>query len=908
MNRKIAPKNAAARGAKVNGGPKAANVTKPKALSSKSPAAKKVLHDAKFKKKSLTKQTAEELAFEAKYGLKGEDFENDGTFSSDSEEDAFVKGLLEESDSDSSIPEYMDGEERTRVQESDDSEGDDDDSPLETPDEDDSGEEEGDAEEEDEEDDEYPRASKKMALLDSDEEDGDDDEEDDIEDGSDDDMSDDDSYGDLDSDEDGFEHRGGDIVRAAKHAEAARARIEAEAEADLRMQLEDQEAFILPSNEELEKERALPPNLPAIKRRITDIIFVLTDFRTRRDPLRPRGDYINCLAQDFADYFGYNRDLINAFMLLFSPAETLQFLEANETPRPVVIRANTLKSKIKDLVNALVARGVNLEPVGRWTKVGLKVFECPVPIGATPEYLAGHYMLQSASSMVPVIALQPQPGERILDMAAAPGGKTTHIAQLMNGSGVLIANDPKSERLPSLVANLARLGVTNSIVCSYDGKKLPEVVGKHFDRVLLDAPCTGLGVISRDPSAKTTKTNRDIMKMSQLQKQLLLAAIDAVDAHSKTGGIIVYSTCSVAVEENECVVNYAMRKRHIRIEPFVGEDGSDIGRPGLTSYAYGNFHPDVKNSRRFFPHVHNMDGFYVCRIRKISNKIKKEDNGPKSDSEDYESEEETVTVGAKRDRQTSKIQDVILQQQSQKKTKSAVAPSAAKLKEVGLLKLSRQQRMQALEAMRKQRKEEKHQKSREKAKEAIARRRAESAASSEESTTESKPKNVAAAAKKVENTQQKKPKKQPASTGAISAKTAAQPSKEAIASVKAALNRNDEEEDATGKGGKKQRLPVEKQTPAEKSMILKTIEAITSTSTDKIQGPKTPAIKAGTVEKAMNPQPKKRAKAAPTSEDGVVDFVKPGEKLSLKKRKAGKKAREAREQKAKNKATKKLHT
>ena len=105
----------------------------------------------------------------------------------------------------------------------------------------------------------------------------------------------------------------------------------------------------------------------------------------------------------------------------------------------------------------------------------MKIYDSQVPIGATPEYLAGHYILQSASSFLPVIALAPQPNEKILDMAAAPGGKTTYIAQFMKNTGVLIANDLKKDRIKSLYANLIRLGVTNSVVCNYDGRKLPSI-------------------------------------------------------------------------------------------------------------------------------------------------------------------------------------------------------------------------------------------------------------------------------------------------------------------------------------------------------------------------------------------------------------------------------------------------
>lgn len=204
----------------------------------------------------------------------------------------------------------------------------------------------------------------------------------------------------------------------------------------------------------------------------------------------------------------------------------------------MTIRTNTLKTKRKDLAKTLIQRGVNLDPVAEWSKVGLKIYDSQVPIGATPEYLAGHYILQSASSFLPVIALAPQPNEKILDMAAAPGGKTTYIAQLMKNTGQLVANDLKKERLKSLNANLHRLGVTNCCVINYDGRKIPSLFSK-FDRVLLDAPCSGLGVISRDPSIKVQKTRDDVKKLSHLQKELIKAAIDIVDAHSKTGGYIV---------------------------------------------------------------------------------------------------------------------------------------------------------------------------------------------------------------------------------------------------------------------------------------------------------------------------------------------------------------------------------
>ncbi|KAK9091824.1 hypothetical protein Syun_026735 [Stephania yunnanensis] len=217
----------------------------------------------------------------------------------------------------------------------------------------------------------------------------------------------------------------------------------------------------------------------------------------------------------------------NAFM--FPAVELVELVEAFEKPRPICLRTNTLK-------------------------VGLVVYDSQVPIGATPEYMAGYYMLQSASSFLPVMALAPQEKERVVDMAAAPGGKTTYIAALMKNSGLIYANEMKEARLKSLTANLHRMGVTNTIVCNYDGKE----------------------VISKDESVKVSKTAVDIQNCAFLQKQLILAAIDLVDANSKSGGYIVYSTCSIMIPENEAVIDYALKKRDVKLVPC----GLDFGRPG----------------------------------------------------------------------------------------------------------------------------------------------------------------------------------------------------------------------------------------------------------------------------------------------------------------------------------------
>ncbi|KAI9835635.1 MAG: rRNA (cytosine-C5-)-methyltransferase nop2 [Sclerophora amabilis] len=357
---------------------------------------------------------------------------------------------------------------------------------------------------------------------------------------------------------------------------------------------------------------ALAPDLQLLRTRITDTVRVLDDFSSLCEPGRSRADYTSQFLKDVCIYYGYSPFLASKLFNLFSPREAFAFFESNESPRPIVIRTNTLRTHRRDLAQSLINRGVTLEPIGKWSKVGLQIFESQVPLGATPEYLAGHYILQAASSFLPVMALAPQERERILDMAAAPGGKTTYIAALMKNTGSIFANDSNKSRAKALIGNIHRLGVKNTIVCNHDAKDFPRLIG-GFDRVLLDAPCSGTGVIAKDASVKTNKTEKDFMLLPHQQKLLLLAAIDSVDHASKTGGYIVYSTCSVTVEENEQVVQYALSRRpNIKL----AETGLPFGTDGFTNHMGKKFHPNMRWTRRFYPHKYNVDGFFVAKLRK----------------------------------------------------------------------------------------------------------------------------------------------------------------------------------------------------------------------------------------------------------------------------------------------------
>ncbi|XP_004930447.2 25S rRNA (cytosine-C(5))-methyltransferase nop2 [Bombyx mandarina] len=406
------------------------------------------------------------------------------------------------------------------------------------------------------------------------------------------------------------------------------------ADEEMQLNISKQDVFAFPSEEELQN----PTSLQDVQQRIKDVVSVLTEFNRLKEEGRSRCEYTDLLLKDLCTYYSYNEFLMEVLMQIFPVQELVEFLEASEIARPVTIRTNSLKTRRRDLAQALINRGVNLDPVGKWSKVGLVIYSSTVPIGATPEYLAGHYILQGASSFLPVMALAPQENERILDMCAAPGGKASHIAAIMKNTGALFANDANKERTKAVVGNFHRLGVVNAVICNYDGRQFPEVI-KGFDRVLLDAPCTGTGVIAKDPSVKTTKDQKDIQRCFNLQRQLLLAAIDCCNAKSSTGGYIVYSTCSILPEENEWVVNYALKRRNVKLVP----TGLDFGTEGFMKYRHHRFHPSLKLTRRFYPHTHNMDGFFVAKLKKFSNVI------PEAviDDDDKETEgadEETVVT------------------------------------------------------------------------------------------------------------------------------------------------------------------------------------------------------------------------------------------------------------------------
>jgi len=283
-----------------------------------------------------------------------------------------------------------------------------------------------------------------------------------------------------------------------------------------------------------------------------------------------------------------------------------RFLDALRRPPPVYVRTNPRRTSAPALRARLAARGARLEPApipGAFLAAGL---ERP---GVTVEFVLGHYYVQGLTSMLPALALSPEPGQKILDLCAAPGSKTTQIADMIEDRGLLVANDVKIPRLRALQSNLERLGVTCSAVTSYRGESFPGRI--PFDRVLVDAPCSGEGTWREVPPRRSRDWDpAQCERLRPAQLRLLARAADLV----APGGLLVYSTCTYAPEENEAVVDELLGTRpDLSLEPV---SLPVPHAPGLTGWQGRTFRRELAFAARVYPHLVDSWGFFVARLRR----------------------------------------------------------------------------------------------------------------------------------------------------------------------------------------------------------------------------------------------------------------------------------------------------
>lgn len=232
----------------------------------------------------------------------------------------------------------------------------------------------------------------------------------------------------------------------------------------------------------------------------------------------------------------------------------------------------------------------------------------------TLAFFLGEFFYQEVASQLPVLALDPQPGEAILDLAAAPGSKATQIAALMNNSGRLVLNDPSPGRNAILTRHSHRAGILHDVILRVSGQQIGQLFPEFFDRVLVDAPCTGLGTFASQPDDMIQWWSyQRLKKLSEIQYYLLISAIKA----TKVGGTIVYSTCSIAPEENELVIDRILKDYPVAVERLHDWQAMNFQR-GMERYLNQALHPDLQNAIRISPIAQPIEGFFIIRFKKIA--------------------------------------------------------------------------------------------------------------------------------------------------------------------------------------------------------------------------------------------------------------------------------------------------
>jgi len=293
--------------------------------------------------------------------------------------------------------------------------------------------------------------------------------------------------------------------------------------------------------------------------------------------------------------------LVKKWLGYFGREETESLLKANNQESPLTLRANRLKGDRESLREKLRARGFNAAPT-RWSPQGIQLKSAGAA-DQLPGFQEGFFQVQGEASQLIGYLVDPQPGERVLDACAAPGGKTTHLAELMGDNGELIVTDISVKGLEKLKHNVQRLGLTSVRPFAVDvSRGLTGALALPYDRILVDAPCSGLGTLRSHPEAKWQKDERDIRRLSKLQKKI----VRRLSSYLKPGGILVYATCTLTREENEGVV----------------EDFLDHERGFVLDNARDTLPREAKHmvSGKYFlalPHKHNTDGFFAARMRKV---------------------------------------------------------------------------------------------------------------------------------------------------------------------------------------------------------------------------------------------------------------------------------------------------
>lgn len=321
------------------------------------------------------------------------------------------------------------------------------------------------------------------------------------------------------------------------------------------------------------------------------------------------------------EYFPKENFVERIKLLLKDEEDVQKFFEIVKTQPKKTIRVNTLKISVEELKRRLEDKGWRIsQPFNEFKEIMTIESDLePGELGKTLEHLLGYYYIQEITSMMPIIALQPKTDDYLLDLCASPGSKTTQAAMLMNNKGTIIANDVSISRIAILVANLERCGVTNTIVTRHDGITLCEKLKKLdfiFDKILIDAPCSGEGNIRTSPRTFLEWSEGLIKNLSRKQKKLAGSAINLL----KKGGELVYSTCTYAPEENELIVQYLLNNFNIEIIDCGNLLPKELKtRQGILEWKGMKFSNEMKKAIRIYHHDNDLEGFFLAKLKKKIN-------------------------------------------------------------------------------------------------------------------------------------------------------------------------------------------------------------------------------------------------------------------------------------------------
>jgi NOL1/NOP2/sun family putative RNA methylase len=283
------------------------------------------------------------------------------------------------------------------------------------------------------------------------------------------------------------------------------------------------------------------------------------------------------------------------------------FHAACERPLPSVVRVNDIKATPSRVRRAFEESGVAFEPVG-WHEGLFRLGEGESPGNSWP-FVHGWVYGQEEVSAVPALALDPEPGERVLDCCAAPGSKTTQLAARMEDRGLLVANDNNLGRLSALRSNAERCGVSNLVVTRSDARNfsLKPFSGERFDRTLVDVPCSCEGTVRKNPEAVESWSLDHVEGIAGVQKGILGRSIEV----TRPGGTVVYSTCTFAPEENEAVLQSAIEEYDCRLVEFELPLESV---PGITGWKGETFDGSMRRAKRIYPHHNDTGGFFCAKL------------------------------------------------------------------------------------------------------------------------------------------------------------------------------------------------------------------------------------------------------------------------------------------------------